>query len=678
VDKRGNDGLTMTVFAIIAVILFAWYWHVNQSYPYYFMWDMDHITTLDTLLINSGMLPDQILHPSFGVYLFLFFSEKIAHFLGSISAVNLAEVAASLNPLAVMAELTDFIRFHSPFLLVGVVLLLCSAMRVIFDISRWWSIFFLVFLGVQESLIYHSSMIRSELYSIFYWCIAVLMAAVAARTNRPIKKIVSLLATGVFLWLCFLSKTQALFYLAAVAVLFLIFSFLGDSQENRHRNPAGRGAFWVLAASFFNITVFLALSLVSYSTPIPRGIPTWAKTFGFTPMVIIFSLALFFLFVCQLYLHLTNKISSTAFGFFSSFNIIGVGFILSFSLYFLLYANTEMSLQYMLLNFKMVFLRTPDSALLPSDISGFLIYLEYNPLLFIVHIALVAFLIFGYFSRFVQITKIQLVLCVLLSIIAFINIAVATRPNLRDILWKEVLLNFLNLFYFAIFINRVVRYRLVLTVTGCGLLVLLFFVNCAHSYNMPVRIDANYSQYGWRVDKFLGAVYGGNQRNYSELMQNRYNNTTGWVASYHAVNHRQIRRTVDFVFKNQAINLRNIGIAFNGFSAWVADLDYKITEVPPPLRAGILVDNSSIQLNRKTFFKKEYVQAPSEYIDKFKEPPTGENMSVLTRFDLKIFLFVEASDVSDMMSRDIIDTSYKIVLQNSEQSIDMHGLEIKN
>ncbi|MCJ7778314.1 MAG: hypothetical protein MUP16_08380, partial [Sedimentisphaerales bacterium] len=421
--------------------------------------------------------------------------------------------------------------------------------------------------------------------------------------------------------------------------------------------------------------------IASYSIQIPRGVPTWESAFGVTPIAVLFFLALLLLFLCQSYLYLTNKVSSGAFRFFSFFSVIGAGFILSFGLFFLLYSDAALSLQYILLNFKIVFLRVLVPALrgLPADyIPHFLLYVRYNPTLFIVHIALILLLVFGYLRRFVRITRGQLVLCLLISVIAFANAAVATRPILRDILWREVLVNFLSLFYFAILASRATRNQLTLTRVGGGLLILLLVVNFAHSCDMPARIDANYTQYGWQADKFFGAVYGGNQRTYAEIMRRKYNNTTALVAETKAVDHRRIRRTVDFVFKNQAITHRNIGIVFEGFSAWSADLDYKITEVPPALRAAMLVDNSSVEAKSKTFFKEEYVRKHSEYIDKFKKSSVGKQLSVLTRPDLKIFLFVEAGDVSGLVSSQIAQTPYKIVLQNTEQTIELQGLEIKN
>src|SRR4030042_439535 len=409
------------VFSAVIVLLLGWYITVNRDYPYYFVWDMDHVTCLDTVLIQSGLLPDQICHPSSGMFLLLFFSEKIAHFFGVVSALNLAEVAGSLNPLAVMAELTDFIRLHSPFLSISIVVLLCAAVQVIFRMSRWWVLFFVIFLGVQESLTYHSGMVRSELFSVFYWCGAILTMAAAVKTSGPVKRYAGLLATGVLLGLCFLSKVQSLLYLIAASVLLLLmFSLSEDSQKKGSQGLTSKGVFRVLAVSLFNIAAFVLLCIFSYSTPIPQGAPTWAAAFKFTPIAAMFLLALLSLFLCQLYLYLTNKVSSDVFKFSSFFSVIVAGFILSFALFFLFYSNAALSLQYLLINFKIVFLRVPEPALCvsPADyISHFLLHVRYNPTLFIVHIALISLLVFGYLRGFVRITKYQAVLCLVATCI---------------------------------------------------------------------------------------------------------------------------------------------------------------------------------------------------------------------------------------------------------------------
>jgi hypothetical protein len=526
-------------------------------------------------------------------------------------------------------------------------------------------------------------MVRTELYSVFYWSGAVLAMAIAAKAASPVKRCGGLLATGLLLGLCFLTKIQSLFYLASLAVLLLlIFSLFQDEQRPNRRDITRKAARWILAVSFFNVIAFLVLGIASYSAPWPRGVPTWASAFRVTPMAALFFLVLLSLLLCQLLLYLINKVSSDIFRFSSFLSITAAGFILSFALHFLLYSDAAVSLHYMLLNFKIAFLRVPASSLRPPApsvyISNFLLYLCHNPVLLIVNIILNLFLVLGYFRRFIRITKGQLVLCLLVTTLAFVNIVVVTRPISRDTLWKEVLVNFLNLFFFAVLATRAKHRRLVSARVGCSMLIVLFLVNFVHAYNIPTRLDAEANYYGWQADKWFSAVYGGNQRKYAEIMQRKYNRTTAWVAKTNAIEHRRIKRTVNFVFKNQTITHQNIGIVFEGFSAWSAALDYRIAEVPPALRGTILVDNASVRLKKRTFLKEEHVRKMSWYPYKFKSVSSLGRIAVLTRPDLKIFLFVAPGDVSQLVSEEIVRTSYKIILQDGEHSIELQGLEIKN
>jgi hypothetical protein len=681
-DNQSKNIAFQLVFILLVVLLLGWYTSISLKYPYYFIWDMDYVTTVDMVLIQSGLLPDHISHTGFGMYLPLYFTTKIAYFFNVVSTLNLSDAAASLNPLAGIAELTDFIRLHTPFLIMTIVIFLSMAVYLIFDMSPWYLLFFIVFLGSQESLIYHSSMVRTELYSVFYFSASALMLALAVKFSASIAKFISLLAAGILLGLSFLTKIQSLFYIASLPLLFLAFTLFKNSNKQIPCHPLSKRPYLSLALSLVNLIIFLLLGIAAYPIPVPRGVPTWSSGFDITPMMVLFSLVFFLLFVWQLRLYATNKTSGDVFKFSACINIIALGFLLSFALHFLIYSNTALSLQYLLLDFKMIFFRK-FVELYPKNfffyISNFLSSFYYNPTLFIVSIILNLLLILGYRFKFIRITKGQLILCLTITILAFVNVAVGTRFILRDILWTEVLLNFMNLICFAVLISRLSEHRFRFIGIGGGLLIALFITNVAHACNMPARIDANYNLYGWWEDKEFSSVFGHNQPKYMEIMFRKYNTVTAKVAENYAAEHRQIRNTVGFVFKNQNITYRNIGILFEGFPAWTDDLSYKITEIPPKFAGAILVDNASIKPKEKFFFKKECVRRESEYLDKFSKPSADNQISVLTRRDLKILLFVTPDDAPNLISEEIIKTPYKVVLRNdSGRSIELQGLEIRS
>ena len=657
-----NEGLKNTafplIFSIVIVLLLAWHMLICCDYPYYTLWDMDLAVTLDTVLIHSGLLPDHINHTAFGTNLLLFFTEKIADFFDTLSTIELEDVANSLNPLAGMVELTEFIRLHSPILTVSIAAMLCLAIRLMFGMSRWYILFFLAFLGAQESLTYHSSLIRSELYSVFYWAAAAVIMAIAVKARTQTAKWALLWVMGFLLGLCFLTKIQALFYIIAlVALLFLAFSIFKDPDQHQQKNITRKNAYWILAISAFNVIAFAGLCAWAYPEPIPKGIYTWANSFGITPIAVLLFSALLSLLLVQAFLLWKNKLTLGVFQYCSFLTIIAAGFILSFLSHFLLYSDPAVSLRYMLLDFKMMFLR--DSTLLEiqslsSYISNFFIHVRYNPTLFIVTTSLILLLILGHRFRFIKITKGQLALCLLLTAIAFGNILVGVRVTLKDILWEEVLLNFLNLFYFVFLVTQAIRYRTKLKVIGLGLLIVLFFVNCIHSHNIPKKIDASFNQYGWWEDRWFGHVYKGNQLKYEQIMRKKYTAVTAHIAKEKVPKHKQIKKTVNFVFKDQPLTHKNIGIAFAGFSAWNSSPEYKIKQVPDAIKGAILVDIDSLRQNW-----------PSDYI------------SLLTRRDLKIYLFAEAEDIAGLLNREVIKTPYKVIVQNDKEAIELHGLEIR-
>ena len=187
---------------MIICFLTLFYLSISLSYPFYFIWDMDHSIVTDILLIQSGELPESMSHPSFGMYLLLHFSQKIAYYLGHLSVLSMEDLSVSLNPLSAYAELTVLARLHSVFLALGIVLLLWISLRILFKPSLFVSLIILVFLGCQESLIYHSSMIRSEFYSVFFWAGSILVMVLSVKYHSKMWQNFLLIACGIFLGLC--------------------------------------------------------------------------------------------------------------------------------------------------------------------------------------------------------------------------------------------------------------------------------------------------------------------------------------------------------------------------------------------------------------------------------------------------------------------------------------------
>ncbi|MFH2046122.1 MAG: hypothetical protein ABIK92_13350 [Pseudomonadota bacterium] len=639
---------------------------------------MDHVTSLDVILIQSSLLPDHICHPGFGMYFPLVFSTKIASFFNIISIINLEELAASINPIGGYAELTDYIRAHSPFIAVGIVIILTSTLCFLLNLPGWFALLIALSIGTQESLVYHSSMIRTDFYSVFWWAASLPM--LTAQTHTMKAKSIFLFIGGILLGLSFLAKVQSLF-LIPLAIIICIFGYSFSQYKNKFSVEISRHtAIIITSISLAGFLIFIFFISAANLVIIPPGVPTWAKVFGITPIVFLFGTVLFLLFVYQLFFTVTGKFISKYFLLSSFITIIAAGFLASFFLHFAIYPELGISFKYLLLDFKMMFLR--DSKLMELKhisiyFNDFISYILYNPVPFVVNFILLATLAISYRFKLINLSSNQLLLCFLATAIVFTNMFVATRFIIRDILWKEIPLNFLNLLFLAIILTRAMRYEKAVKWIGSGLIILFLITNCIHSAKMPSRIAANYNHYGWDKTQFFNGTYGGNHRLYTKLIRNRYTPNTAMFAATKAVNHNLIKNTLKFVFQNQIITHQNIGIVLEGMSVYTTNLNYKIIQAPAPLRGAIIFDSANAKIVKNHFLKQKYVLRHSEYLDKLTSG-SDKSISVLPRTDLNIFLFVKPKSIPSLLSKYITESSYSITLQKNGQSFNYKGLEIIN
>jgi|GEM_PF-1172870 len=123
--KEAKFSLITSIGVSLILIGIAAFFHwLAAQYPYYYVWDNDLIAAVDSILIQSGLLPDHLAHPGFGMYLVIGLTEILGNALNAVSAINLEDLNRSLNPLACVAEVTSFLRAHSPWLSIAVVVFL--------------------------------------------------------------------------------------------------------------------------------------------------------------------------------------------------------------------------------------------------------------------------------------------------------------------------------------------------------------------------------------------------------------------------------------------------------------------------------------------------------------------------------------------------------------------------
>lgn len=677
--------------ALLVAFFLARYIAISLRYPFYFIWDMDQISALDTLLIGSGQIPDHLNHTGFGMYLIQSLSARLAHGLHLLSTISLADMNASLNPATGIAELTHYLRMHSPFMEILLVVVLWAGLNIMLRPGRWLSLLFLAFIGTQESLIYHASMIRTELYAMFFWSAALCAMACGVRARRGRDFHIAMTLAGLFLALCFMTKVQSFFHVVAFVLLTLLSFTMIDPKTSPLRPALGaRGVKIFLGLGYANLAIFVLLLLAVIGVKIPSDSGTFTDTkgaaFAVNPFTLFFGAAAAGLAAGQWFLYSKKQTGTTLFRLLNVFTLFFSGLLLAFLLHFLVFAWPGTSLTYLLYDFKMIFLREIESqqklGYIIIDPLGFVMY---HPVMFIVHLALLGTLVAGWLGRFVSVTGKQVALCAALTLLALAMLQLAVRYFLRDILWEETLIVVLDCYTLMLIWRGVRRNAAIFRLAGAAALALALAVAAAHGLSMPRRIDMNCNVYGWNADFWQHEVYRGNQLKYTAEMNRLFNfqppDGGGWerwkAARRAACDEAAILGAAQFVFQNQDVSHREVGLVSEGFPVWTRQPDVRIAEYSPELKDGIVVDSGALPAKAEWFSKSEYVRKHSEYLDKSKPAPGGGVVSILPRTDLQVFLFLQKEDLDKIGGAEFALTQDRIVLRQGEAGVEMVGVQIK-
>lgn len=688
--RTHHKELLAQVLAILFIaFLLTRFLAVSQHYPFYFIWDMDYVSTLDTMLINSQTLPDHINHPAFGMYLVQALSERAGQSMGAVSAIRLPDLAAALNPLAATAELTAYLRLHTPYLELAMVLLLWAGVNLILKPGRWLSLVFLAVLGLPESLLYQAALIRTELYAMVFWSGAFFLMALAlhARSTRAWR--LRLLGAGLLLGLCMLTKIQAIFYLLAFAVLAVLSATLVAPRAPRPwRLPLSRrDALMMPFLGVLNLGNFLMLLIAVLFVQIPKSFATFTLNYTVNPITILFGLGALGLAAAQIVYYRAGRTDRLAFLLMNGATLVFTGFLAAFLLHFLLYDNPLTSMKYLLYDFKMIFFREFSSQqqstyfkslppLFPvnsankpaadamSDPWGMVMF---HPALFFTHLGLLLTLIAGHLNRFVAVTRRQVLLCASLTLLALALLLVGVRYFLRDFIWVEMLLTLLNIYFFMMLWRGARRLVRPLRVATASAALLVLALSTVHSLAIPRRLDMNYNLYGWDLNKYRYKVFDNHQVLIEKILERLYFLPRMWeVAESCADTQAWIRNAAAFVFQNLAVTHRQIGIVSTGYPVWTSSMSYRIDSFPEELRGAIIVDSKDLPLRERYFARREYTQTYSEYMQKIKPAPsTGEFgaplewLSVLKRQDLQILLFLQAEDLDRLHAEELAPAMLK-------------------
>ncbi|MBU4275968.1 MAG: hypothetical protein KKC30_04420 [Proteobacteria bacterium] len=629
----------------VFVFLALAYWGLNAAFPYYFIWDLDHIVALDTLVINSGLLPDHIHSPGFGAYFITVWVSRLASGLGWLSALDLTQLDHSLNPLACLAQAVELLRRLSPLAVLGAVFLLWSALQAAFRPRALWALGAALVLGLEQGLFYQAALIRTEQYSLLYWAGAALLAVLAGRA-RGWPRLLWLGLCGLLLGLAFVTKVQLGTYLLAAPLLLLLPLALKGEAWDQALPPLKRSqALAGLAAAMLALAVTAALAWLAWREPIPEGMGTFL--YRLSIHITLPLLALLAFLAALVLLNLWGLVGGNrrwglVFPLAAYASLLLLGFGLSFFCHFLIGLEPALAWQYLLLDFKMAFLRQGFMLVPLAEHLKLLAYLWPSVLANLVSLALLAWCARRRLNPALSRTA---WLALALALLAYAHPLVLDRFILRDLMWAEPLMNLVTLICLLTLARHAWPSRA--WGGGLGLVALLVLVSGAlAAWQMPARLNANYNLYGWSPAPFMKGVYGHNQPRWEKIARAHYGQDleqAAWgPAGAQAAQANQVAATVAYVLPTLGPDLRRAGVVALGAPVSLSRQGLALARVPCSLAGGILVDFAGAGLDPARQLKAKEVLRASEELDKFAAPGNPALLAILPRPDLRVFLFAPA------------------------------------
>jgi hypothetical protein len=632
------------IFTILAY-LFLRFSGFSASFPFYLIFDMDQIATLDGLLINSGRFPDHVYHTTFGVYLSTTLVNRIANTMGLVSALDLKELTSAINPYFLIAQITDFNRSVS-----SAVTLLIAGLWALFlksntKVPFTFIALLLLCIGTAESLIWQSAFIKSEQYSILFWLIGVSCLALSRQQSELLQASL-IFASGIFVGLGFITKIQSFFF---VIIYFLYFGYLFLAEDFRKVHILSSNI--IKRVLFITLGIYLTLLALAYNTPVSSPV-TGAVSYRLNAFGISFSFALIVPLLLQ-YLpqHYVKKYELNSITGILSLMLVGI--LASFLFHFFEYTNPAISFTYLLYDFKMVFLRVIDSNFLTMKspwiyLSDFWKNVKMSPQWFYIAIASIFIVYKSYWHK--RNLRSRLIVFACIVAVIFLNSLISVRNWNSDVIWFQSGWFLVVIICSGILFDNITpRFRSSLYVLAILMCSVLLWGNFKNAEIMRQNVNAATSQYGWSRSSSLGAVYGGEQPKVVAAYNLAYTSVSIETAMLYAEHYKDYLGVARFVFPDREIPLSSVGVMAPAFLVWGNDRISRLTKVAPELDGGVLIDPSRLKTKGRYLWSKfgdaELVRIRENMVVKTS---SSARLPILPRRDLRIFLLTETPIVEDL------------------------------
>ncbi len=676
-------------FAAVGAGFLLWWFSLALRYPYFYLFDMDLLAPLEALNINSGLEPTVTLHPGYGMYVLDAFTLRIASFFHLVSAVDLRSVDGSLSPLLPMAELTSFFRLHSPILVLGISLSLWAAVARVGRFSLLMSVIALAAIASAEGLAYQAAIIRVDLYSTFFWSLALPLAMLAASARRPSVHTALLVAAGFLLGVAFLTKIQSGVHLVSAALAYwLVRSLSDDTVESSDATNALRTRRFGLILASVNLVVLAALLIAArYTTSQHFTLFGWVDepgTYAGAPSRRALAVAGGAILLLLLQLPRPTAwrplaaLSITA----RTATVVVAGGILAILSPLVLYRDLATGMRFALHNLQNLFwtdlflYRTAETTEnILTVVSGY----HWWMIAALAAAGLLAIVATMLGRRPRQWTVLPIAIAWAGFAVA-VNIAVV-RTAPRDMLWFDTAYSLAIFMLLAIASRMAIRGRRVFTAATIAVALFVCAGNIARLTEVPGRMDTNYHIYGWSESPWFDSWFASPR--YNAMMKERYPESQRALAARQARGHYRLRNITAHVFQNADVTLAQAGPLGAGVPLWRNHREWIVKEFPRGYAFSHVIDALELPLKSHTFLS--HVWKHEEWLDRVVPPPAealGPNgsiraLSILPRRDIEVVIFVTVNDLPHVSAADdtlkipaVSEDAMKITV--TSQGIDQH------
>lgn len=646
---RRHLARTQILFSLLVVtnilILAFWYFHLSLSFPYYFAFDMDLAAAAESLNINSGKPAYAVIHSGYGMYVVNSLTHRLASSVGLVSVLTLSELDSALNPIAVIAELTDFFRLQSPLVVLVIVLALWSAFSLFFRWPRLYSLGLLIAIGTLESLAIQASLIRYELYSIFFWSLAIVCVAVWVRIKRQEASWAMLFLIGLFLGMSLLAKYQSIFNIAMVftlAPLLLLDQPRFLEHLSQPVSAAQRKIMDALSiAVFVSWTMLFVFAFRQPRSPVlfqqalePGGLSLIGAAF----LGLIGSCTLTHLMLRALKRH-TPALLRTLF----SIHVILIGVLVAVLSPLVLYSNLSTGWEYAISNTHATFFIQSQavSSSISESFEKLTDLIVYQPATYAIYLISILILLAGILSRRFRVPRIYALSPLFTTVIVVAGTLFAVRPVARDLIWTDTMLLLPSFIYLGIIVRYWPSPKWIPHLLASSALVIILFVNGIHLLDFRPQFAAHQARYGWVSAEFFGTFY--TSPEYNAIMSDHYPEESMPSSAFRARRFREDKQIASNVFQNLHVGLDSMSFVETGRPVWKNDQRWKIQSFPEKYEDSLVVDVSWQVPENKYFFTD--VRGFVEKLDHIVEAPKrGKPLSILSKRDLDVLIFVELHD----------------------------------